>query len=334
MLVCKTGMVAPAISVVLAVRNGARDLPAALRSVLEPPSPDLEVVVVDDGSVDGTAGVIEEWRARDPRVRLVRLPTVGLARALNAGIAAARGRYIARQDADDESVPGRLAAQLAHLEAHPRVLAVGASADVIDDHGRVVGRLSAPVGAAAVREGLWRLRSTPVHGAMMLRREALLVAGGYRDAFQAGQDYDLWLRLAERGDLDNLPGVWYRWRLSREGVYTTRRAAQLRYAGIARMFAWQRARTGADSYDALAACDGDLERFASTYPHAAALCAWWAELLYRAGGNSGEVRRLFRRAVAGGVWWPRVAALGVWAHLGLPWPGGRTLARASTGGPA
>jgi glycosyltransferase involved in cell wall biosynthesis len=318
-------MITPRISVVLAVRNGERHLEASVRSILAQSFDDFELIVVDDGSTDGTAGIIAALERADPRVVAVRHEKQGLAASLNRGLALARAGYVARQDADDLSLPDRFARQVAFLEQHPSVAAVGSSADVIDASGAVAGRLAAAVGPHLVRRGLLTLRSTPVHGSMMMRRPIVQALGGYRGAFRAGQDYDLWLRLSERHDIDNLPGVLYQWRLDREGVYATRRATQLKYAGIALALARERGEGDADSYELLDRCDGDLDAFAARYRLGPFVHAMWGELLLRGLGNSAAVRGYLRRALAGGDLRPWTVCLCGWTHLGLPWPGGRPL---------
>jgi glycosyltransferase involved in cell wall biosynthesis len=320
-------MIAPAISVVLAVHNGERHLQRSIASVLSQTLANFELIVVDDGSTDATPQLLAAAAGSDARVIVIRREHRGLAESLNAGIARARGRYIARQDADDVSMPDRFTRQIAYLDAHDEVGALGSSAEVIDPAGHVVGALTAACGAAAVRRALLTLRTTPVHGSMMIRKRAIETSGGYRPSFRAGQDYDLWLRLSEHDGVDNLPDALYQWRLDPESVYATRRAMQLKYAGIARAFARERATSGADSYELLERCAGDLDRFAQHYRLGAFLHAMWGELLLRGLGNSAAVREQFRSAVSRGNLRPRTLGLFAWTHLGLPWPGGPARAR-------
>lgn len=310
----------------MAVYNGERHLMDAVGSILRQSLSDFELIVVDDGSTDETPRLLAALADADPRVIVVRQENQGLTASLNTAIGLARGRLIARHDADDGSASDRFARQVAYLDAHPSVAAVGCSADVIDRAGVKTGTLVAAVGPQAVRNGLLTLRTTPIHGSMMLRPEAVRAAGGYREAFPVCQDYDLWLRLSARFDMDNLPEVLYQWRLDRGSVYTTRRVVQLKYAGIALAFARERVVHGADSYDLLARCDGDLDAFAADYRLGAALHASWGELLLRGLGNSPDVRAHFRRALRGGHLQPWTVGLFGWTHLGLPWPGGRPLA--------
>ena len=109
------------VSVLLPARDAASTLPEALDSILlqEGFGLDLEVIVVDDGSRDATLTVAQAAGARDPRVRIVALPPRGLVSALNEALRRARGRFVARMDADDLSAPDRLRALLGHMTRHP-----------------------------------------------------------------------------------------------------------------------------------------------------------------------------------------------------------------------
>ena len=196
-------MTAPAISVVLPVRDGAAFVAEAIRSILGQTWRDLELLVVDDGSRDATASILAQFAAEDPRVRVLVQPPLGLVPALNRGLKEAAGRYVARMDADDVAAPERLALQAAVLDGDPAVAAVGSACRVIARDGTVVRVRRPPTGATEVRAAL-RRGNPMIHPAVTLRRDAALAAGGYRPAFLLCEDYDLWLRLAERHDLVNL----------------------------------------------------------------------------------------------------------------------------------
>src|SRR5438309_11131114 len=111
----------PAISVVMGVYNGASTLAATLDSILGQTEGDFECIVVDDGSTDATAAVLDEYASRDPRIRVIRQANAGLTRALIAGCASARGTYIARHDAGDLSDARRFALQRRTLDADSSV---------------------------------------------------------------------------------------------------------------------------------------------------------------------------------------------------------------------
>ena len=129
----------PRITVLTAVYNGARYLAEAIESVLADGFEDFEYVIVDDGSTDATPRILADAAARDPRIVLLRHePNRGIAAATNRGLAIARGAYIARLDADDISLPGRLAREAAYLDAHPAVALVSMNFDIIDAGGAVL----------------------------------------------------------------------------------------------------------------------------------------------------------------------------------------------------
>src|SRR2546423_11626964 len=110
---------APRVSVLLPVWNGEPFLEQAMESILRQTLSSFELIVIDDGSTDRTAAIAEEFASGDDRVRVLRRPHEGLSAALNAGIAAVRGEYVARMDGDDISGPDRLRKQVADLDTHP-----------------------------------------------------------------------------------------------------------------------------------------------------------------------------------------------------------------------
>ena len=210
-------------SVLLPVRDAAAHVTRALASVLDQTLADLEVVVVDDGSTDGTAALLD--RVDDDRVRVVHRPFAGLVASLNAGLALVRARYVARMDADDLCAPDRLARQVAFLDAEPDVVVVGSAFDVIDEDDRVVKVEAMLPDDDDLRRELY-LRNPFAHGSVMLRADSLREVGGYRDGYVAAEDYDLWRRLATVGRLANLDAVLYHWRQHASGVSQTASSSQ------------------------------------------------------------------------------------------------------------
>src|SRR5947209_3958129 len=192
------------VSVLMPVRNPGPFLAEAVESVLGQTGVGFELICIDDGSGDGSWETLSRFAARDGRMRAERAEDHGIARALNQASALARGRYLARMDADDVCLPGRLALQARYLDQHPEIGVLGGQAIVVDPKGRAYGRQRVPVGADRVRAAL--ATSSPlIHPTVMMRREALLRVGGYRKLFDAAEDYELWLRLASIVELDNLP---------------------------------------------------------------------------------------------------------------------------------
>jgi glycosyltransferase involved in cell wall biosynthesis len=197
----------PRVSVVMCVRDAEPLVAQAVESILGQTLRDLELVVVDDASSDRSPDILANLARRDPRIRVHRSDArPGVAAASNLACEQARGRLIARLEADDVAEPQRLERQAAYLAERQRVVLVGGAAGVIDDAGKRYHLLRPPTGDAAIRAELVR-RNCIIHPTVMLRREALLSVGGYRARFVLAEDYDPWLRLAERHQVANLPDV-------------------------------------------------------------------------------------------------------------------------------
>ena len=197
-------MSAPAVSVLMGVRDGAPWVAEAVASVLEQTLEDLELIVVDDGSADATPDL--PAAVRDRRLRVTRQPGAGLTAALARALALARAPLVARLDADDLALPERLARQTAFLAAHPDVGLLGTAAREVDAGGREIAVVRPPESDGAIRRMLIR-RNAFVHSSVMMRRAAAERAGGYDATIPVAQDYDLWMRLSRLVGLANLPDV-------------------------------------------------------------------------------------------------------------------------------
>ncbi len=210
-------MDAPAVSVVLPVRDGERTLVAALDSVLSSREVELEVVCVDDGSRDASRDLLEQAARRDPRVRVLGHEPRGLVAALNTGLGAARAPLIARMDADDLVHPERFAAQLALLGERPDLALVGCGVEPFREGGLAAGwRIYAEwVNGLTTPEAIEReaFVECPVpHPTWMFRRDVIVTLGGYRDV-PWPEDLDLFYRLLESGArAGKAPRVLHRWR--------------------------------------------------------------------------------------------------------------------------
>ena len=205
------------VTVLLPVHNGGPHLAQAVRSILAQSHEQLELLVVDDGSTDGTSDYLASLD--DPRVRIVGQSNQGLVRALNHGLALASHELVARMDADDVSAPNRIELQLALLLANPRVAAVGCCYDVIDGDGTTLRREHTAAHPAYLRRQLY-FRNVLPHAGMMFRRVAVADVGGYREVGPA-EDYDLWCRLVQRHDVMSLADVLLQYRHSPTGISVT-----------------------------------------------------------------------------------------------------------------
>lgn len=199
----------PAISVVMPVYNAETYLAAAIRSILDQSLKDIELVIVDDGSTDGSAAVIASFA--DPRLRCIRQENRGIANALDRGIAEARAPWIARQDADDIALPQRLEEQLRFLRAHPEVGLLGTWATTIAQDGTPTGVLEHRTDHESIRY-LLLFDSPFVHPSVIFRKDLYLQAGGYDPDPAIFEDLDLWYRMVRITRTANLPMHLVRYR--------------------------------------------------------------------------------------------------------------------------
>ncbi|MGI5861228.1 MAG: glycosyltransferase [Myxococcales bacterium] len=210
-------MAPPALSVLLPARNAEPWLEEALGSIEAQTFGDFELLAVDDRSTDATRAILEQASRRDRRIRVITGPGTGICGALNAGLAECRAPFIARMDADDIALPRRFEAQLAALEADPRLAAVGSRVECFPREGLSEGFLayeawlnSLTASADLLRDRL--IESPIVHPSAMLRAEPLRALGGWSSRGWP-EDYALWLSLFERGHaLANVAEVLLRWR--------------------------------------------------------------------------------------------------------------------------
>jgi hypothetical protein len=200
----------PRVTVLLPVHDAERFLPEAVESILAQSFRDFELLAIDDGSRDGSAAILDEYARCDSRVRVVRRPHAGLIATLNEGLALARGELIARMDADDVALPHRLELQVARLDADPTLLCVSCAYEVIDAKGRRIDVVCPPAQPEGILASLLEGASVLCHAAALYRRASVLDVGGYDASARLAEDYDLWLRLAERGRLANLEEVGLR----------------------------------------------------------------------------------------------------------------------------
>ncbi|HLG55922.1 MAG TPA: glycosyltransferase [Vicinamibacterales bacterium] len=209
---------APGVSVLLPVRNGLPWLGAAVASVCGQTFSDFELIIIEDGSTDGTPDLLKTLR--DSRIRVIRTGGVGIARALNIGLDTATGPYVARQDADDESLPTRLARQAALLDSMPDIDVVSTVAEYVDVDGnllddewvRIVRRQQDVAVTPEAIARLMPLTCCVTHGSIMARAAVLRAAGGYRPDLVPAEDYDLWLRLLPSHRFVKLGEPLYRYR--------------------------------------------------------------------------------------------------------------------------
>jgi glycosyltransferase involved in cell wall biosynthesis len=219
---------APRVSIILPAYNARHFLAEALSSSLAQSFGDFECIVIDDGSTDRTPRLIENFARQDPRIKPIRIQHGGIVPALNAGLEVAAGQFIARMDADDICLPGRLERQVRYLEENADCVAVGSSVLLIDPYGADLNEVHPAVEHEQIEADLLRASGWAMfHPSVMMRADAVRAIGGYRKEYQWSEDIDLFLRLAEAGRLANLPEVLLKYRQHFSSVNRTRRQMQL-----------------------------------------------------------------------------------------------------------
>ncbi len=217
---------AACISVLMPAYNAERYILPSILSVLAQTFEDFELVVVDDCSTDRTADILSS--IRDKRLRVLRnQANLGIVGSLNRAMAEARGRYIARIDADDYCLPTRFAKQKRYLDQHPDVLLIGAETFILEGKHVRHDRRRADPDPAVLR---WQcLVSNPVgHPTMMFRADAVAALGTYlREEFRYAEDFDFSHRLLHLGDLAVLPESLIIYRLHEQNLTRTGRAEMI-----------------------------------------------------------------------------------------------------------
>lgn len=201
---------APKVSVVIPAYDREKYIVAAIDSILAQSFADFELVVVDDGSTDGTREVVRGYA--DPRIRLIcHARNLGVAAARNEGVRQARGEYLAFLDSDDIAFPDRLARQVAFLDSHGDVAALGAWVDWMDDGGRPLERIKrkaiSPEDIAAQR-----LFRAGIQNTASMARTEIMRRFLHDERYSIGEDFHLWARIAAEHKLANLPRVLVRCR--------------------------------------------------------------------------------------------------------------------------
>lgn len=209
-------------SILITVFNGLPYLPAAVDSMLGQTYTDTELVIVDDGSTDGTGSYLAS--IDDPRVRVITQPNRGTAAAANAGLAACTGELLARMDADDVSVPHRLQRQVDLLDQRPEIGMVGSFTQILGDAGPD-DVVALPVDHEEIVAALRAGRHALSHPTLMLRTELLRRIGGYWP-YPLVDDWDMMLRMCEITAVTNIPEPLLLYRVHR---------GSLNGAGMARM---------------------------------------------------------------------------------------------------
>jgi len=228
----------PKISVIMSVYNGEAHLTDSIASILDQTFANFEFIIVNDCSTDNSPEIIRSFR--DDRIRVINNEkNIGLTKSLNRALKVARAEYIARQDADDISLPDRFKRQLEYMEDHQEVALLGTSIFVIGNDGEILEkRIAAPDPGKTLLRG-----NRFCHGSVMIRREVLDKTGLYNELFKYSQDYELWLRISKHHKARNLTEPLYKLRFYSGSIGASRIVEQAMFVILAQ----KQAKNGLDA---------------------------------------------------------------------------------------
>lgn len=197
------------VSVLMTAYNAVPFIESAVNSILNQTFTDFEFIIVNDGSTDGTQAFLETLT--DPRIKVFDEPNRGTAGGSNFGLQHCRRKYVARMDADDVSLPTRLEEQYKFMESNPQVSLVGTQIQIIGEE-RLGMEVAIPLKHAQIYQALIDRNHGMNHGSCFYRNELIQKIGGYWKIHKMFDDWDMFLRMAEQGELANLPQVLYQYR--------------------------------------------------------------------------------------------------------------------------
>lgn len=207
-------MNSPKVTVLMPVYNTEKYLRDAIESILDQTYSDFDFIISDDGSTDNSLEIIRSYN--DSRIRIVRhKENLGLISTLNEGIYLASTDLIARMDADDISYPDRLEKQVVAFENNSKLVLIGSDVDIINEYGKLISYEPKPTNPNSIKIIL-SIICPIAHPTVVFKKEPVIKRGGYNNYYVA-EDYDLWTRLVEDGELSNLPIPLLKYRINTEG---------------------------------------------------------------------------------------------------------------------
>lgn len=242
------------VSILIPVFNAERYLNSAIESVRAQTYRDLEIIVVNDGSTDGSAAILRDLAADDPRIVVILQPNGGISSALNRGIAAASGSYIARMDADDLMLPDRIATQVRFLEANPDLGFCSSSITLIDEAGAAFDTYRPEPVTRSSLERMMKLGEviTYTHPTVTFRAAIGRSLGGYRSEFEPCEDMEFFGRFITSGAPGLvIPEILLNYRVHSFSISGSKAARQIEMTELVRTNFYRR-RDGLLEHDPLA----------------------------------------------------------------------------------
>ena len=208
----------PLVSVVLPVYNAENFLVEAVESILTQTFNNFEFIIIDDCSTDNSWKMIQEYAQKDDRIIAVKNDVnLKLSKTLNKGISLSKGKYIARMDADDISMPDRFEKQISFLEANDKI--IGSNIILIDEDNKILGYRKYQVDNMNIKQKIFYF-SPFAHPAIVLRSSCLKKAGDYNDYFNPAEDYELYFRMGKYCDFANIDHDLLKYRIINNSMTT------------------------------------------------------------------------------------------------------------------
>jgi glycosyltransferase involved in cell wall biosynthesis len=214
------------VSVILPVYNAGKYLDIAIESVLSQTFTNFELLLLDDGSTDGSLSRLEYYASQDTRCKVYSRPNRGVAFTLNEGLNLASSDIIIRMDQDDICRPQRFEKQVRYMAEHPECVLVGSKVQLIDPEAMPIMEMGHCQTHEEIDAGLSWGGAFIFDPTIVVRKSAILAVGGYRAEYEYAEDLDLFLRLAEVGRLANLPDVLVDYRQHSTSMSYARRDLQ------------------------------------------------------------------------------------------------------------
>ncbi|QNS40630.1 glycosyltransferase family 2 protein [Chryseobacterium manosquense] len=240
----------PKLSVILPAYNAEKHIAEAVESILNQTFSDFEFIIIEDHSTDNTLAVLKNYAARDERIILTEKPEnkdfKGYVENLNLGLAMAKGKYVARMDADDIALPTRLEKQMNILENNSDIFMVGCSLKLIDEVGNTIGVLDAKQNHNEIVRK-FNMENAMFHPALMFRNNSKVK---YRDKMHATEDFDFYLQhLADGARFYNIPEYLMDYRILKKSLSrTSSRLIKMLFLEKAKHFYKEKVSTGSDTY--------------------------------------------------------------------------------------
>jgi len=290
----------PKVTVLMSVYNGEKYLREAVDSILAQTFRDFEFLIINDGSTDRTGEILKSYS--DQRIKIINHEkNIGLTKSLNKGLRVAKGEYVARQDADDISMPERLDKEVAFLDTNKNVGLVGTDYFLINEKDKIIDKINCLTESKDLKEKLLEGNQF-AHGSIVFKKECIEKVGMYREEFKFAQDFDFVLRISEIFHIANIPEFLYKWRINIDSVSVNKKTLQDKYALLAIELAKERREKGRDKLQYLP--DEERKKFLDSYlfssihkNHYKEISNnyfFWSKILYQGKDYTGALKLIFK----------------------------------------